>query len=151
MRAVTASGFTIDIWGVQLEYGSTATPFETASGSIQSELAMCQRYYFRFGGTNYTPYGFGSTVSSTAGVITVNHPTIMRVAATSIDFSTLGFQDNSSGAPKAVTNATIAASQGWTNATTLDITGTTFTASAVNGRLVANNSTSSYLGLSAEL
>jgi hypothetical protein len=52
--SVSASGYptvgvqnvTIDTWGWQLEYGSKATPFQTASGgSPQAELAMCQRYY----------------------------------------------------------------------------------------------------------
>jgi hypothetical protein len=36
---------TVDLWGIQLEAGSVATPFTTASGSIGGELALCQRYY----------------------------------------------------------------------------------------------------------
>jgi hypothetical protein len=41
---------TIDIWGVQLELGSSATTFSRAGGDIQGELAKCQRYYQRMSG-----------------------------------------------------------------------------------------------------
>ena len=41
----TIASNTISIWGVQLESGSVATPFTTATGTVQGELAACQRYY----------------------------------------------------------------------------------------------------------
>lgn len=41
----TVSGANLDIWGAQLEASSTASDFQTATGTIQGELAACQRYF----------------------------------------------------------------------------------------------------------
>ena len=47
---------TFDFWGVQVEAGSVATPFTTATGTLSGELAACMRYYeevpFRSRGTD---------------------------------------------------------------------------------------------------
>jgi len=55
---------TFDIWGVQVESGSTATAFQTATGNIQSELAACQRYYQK----NGSVYGFANGTTTIEGL-----------------------------------------------------------------------------------
>ena len=52
--------FTFDTWGWQLEQGQTATAFQTATGTIQGELAACQRYF-------ETSYNAGITPADGAG------------------------------------------------------------------------------------
>ena len=75
-----------EITGVQLEAGSTATPFQTASGSTGSELALCQRYYYRLApGATSKSFGVASSSSTTAGTCFTYFPVEMRVTPTSLD------------------------------------------------------------------
>jgi hypothetical protein len=87
---------TIDIWGVQVEYGSKATPFQTASGgSPQAELAMCQRYYFRTTqNANLILGTYGNASSTTVAGVPVPYPVAMRVTPTALDYSSVYLSDS---------------------------------------------------------
>jgi hypothetical protein len=140
----------IDIWGVQVESGSVATAFQTATGTIQGELAACQRYYYRQGGSQvYEMMATGCIGSTTQLGGSVRLPVSMRVTPTSIDYSTMGFTDQINAVISAGSLILLAASSGKNSG---------YVYSAVTGAtqyrpydLVTNNSTSGYLGFSAEL
>jgi hypothetical protein len=142
--------FTASIWGVQVEYGSKATPFETASGTIQGELALCQRYYYRnTSGAAYVNMGIGAATSTTASAMDMQFPVTMRIAPTSIDFSTLRLQDFAAG--YAVTTLTIG-----TNGTGFQMGEMTANVASglTSGKVYwigSNNSSTGYIAFSAEL
>jgi hypothetical protein len=74
-----------DITGVQLELGSVATAFSRNGATIQGELAACSRYYQVCGAAS----GFGAASSETNAAIYFPFNVTMRIAPTSIIFSTL--------------------------------------------------------------
>jgi hypothetical protein len=73
---------TIDVWGVQVEAASTASPFQTATGTKQGELAACQRYYYR---TSSAAMAFGAASSTTSARVAVYFPVEMRIAPTAVE------------------------------------------------------------------
>jgi len=87
-----ASGVTMKMTGVQLEIGSTATAFSRAGGTIQGELAACQRYYYRVTTFSYQAYGIGTAISATAGEIAFTLPVTMRSIPSLLDYSSSGMR-----------------------------------------------------------
>ena len=141
--------FTFDLWGVQLEAGSVATPFTTATGNPASELAACQRYYWRAGGDSVYQ-GFGNGIALNTGTVQafIPNPTNMRVAPTAIDYGSLGVTDSVT--TTAVTSVTV--SQAGKNGSVCNFfTGGTALTQYRPYIANANNSTSAYIGFSAEL
>ena len=141
---------TVDLWGVQVEYGSTATPFQTATGTIQGELAACQRYYYRFTPTATSRIGVGYSDSTTFANINVVFPVQMRIAPTALEQS--GTATDYSVANNAVTVCNAVPAIGSSNVQSinlsLQVAAGLVVGQAIQARLVG---TAGYLGWSAEL
>jgi hypothetical protein len=69
-----------EITGVQLEIGSTATPFSRAGGTIQGELAACQRYYYQAATGNTVILAGGFCLGTTELQAPIMFPVTMRTA-----------------------------------------------------------------------
>jgi hypothetical protein len=137
-----------EVTGVQLERGSVATPFRRSGGTIQGELAACQRYYFRTNtASTNTYFALGSGYSSTVALFVLNPPVPFRAKPTVLEYSTLNVTDT-------VTSYSITAlSFNEESVNTVGLTGTV--SSGLTGYrpyfLKANASTSAYIGVGAEL
>jgi len=137
-----------EITNVQLEEGAVATPFEFED--YQVTLAKCQRYYFRVGGdSSYQRFGYGTFTGATSARVEIYNPVTMRSIPSSIESSTIALYDQS--AVFSVTAFTLSTAGSGKNLTQFDATvasgGTTYRPVDI----VANASTSAYIGVNAEL
>jgi hypothetical protein len=144
---------TIDFWGVQVEAGSVATPFQTASGgSPQAELAMCQRYYYRATFDSATQrLGVGYVDLTTTAVIAVPFPVTMRTKPGALEQSgTAGdYSVATAGANTTCSSVPVFNSGGTNQALTLFTVASGLTAG--QGAFFRNVNTNAFLGWSAEL
>ena len=150
LRFETASTANVDIWGVQLEYGSKATPFQTATGTIQGELAACQRYYFRnVADTTFARFCAGNATSTTAATVLLTPPVPMRTTPTSLDSGNLCLSDF----VNAVVASTAVTLSGQANKTgvLIDVTVASGLTQYRSYYLTANSNSAAYIGASAEL
>jgi hypothetical protein len=141
---------TLDYWGVQLEAGSNATAFQTATGTIQGELAACQRYYFRYGGNaTYEQFGNGQAWTTTNSAIQIKSPVSMRVNPTSVDYANLNVGIYGAAGGGNVTSLTQLQGSRDVHLVQANVA-SGFTANQFYV-MQASNSTSAYIGFSAEL
>jgi hypothetical protein len=135
---VGTNGATWEITGVQLEAGSTATEFERRP--IGTELALCQRYYWRIDGYNaISAIGSGSVYSSTTTCrIYSKYPVSMR------SYPTLSMAGSlvSSGGNADNSVSAISASNAGLESTLIDFT--TAAGTLGHGKVIYVSSSTSY-------
>jgi hypothetical protein len=140
------------VTGVQLEIGSVSTAFQTSSGTIQGEIALAQRYYYRnTPGSNYgwvggMGWGQGTTIVD----MPCQLPVTMRVTPTSIDTSNIAVNDGGT----FYTGGTFAINTSGSGNQICNVRYTHGSAVFTAGKVYQfnnNNNSAGYLGFSAEL
>jgi hypothetical protein len=149
--SIGIQNFTASVWGVQLEYGSTATPFQTATGTTEGELAACQRYYWRTANKEQR-FGLCFSFNTTQAYGTITFPVQMRTSPSVMDttgtaanymvFNGANTYTNTS-VPTIDIATPVNCSVGFANAGTMTAAG--------SGFMSCSPAVSAYLGFSAEL
>jgi hypothetical protein len=136
------------ITGVQLELGNVASDFDFQD--IQSELAACQRYYYRAinNGTSEASFATAMAVTTTRADGVVPFPVTMRVAPTVLDTANLRFANFSFASSSNLSSVVMATSS--QNSANVSGTGSGLTAGNV-GFLLSAVSSAAFIGFSAEL
>ena len=136
------------ITGVQLETGSVATPFEHRS--YGDELARCQRYYYKLSAASNDRYFMGLAENSTVFYGVMHSPVTMRTdptletSGTATHFKLAYSTDTTCNALPTLANST----------QNTALIGGAIVASGLTANqavMLASNSASSYLALTAEL
>ena len=146
---IANAGATLQITGVQLEVGDTATPFEHRS--YGQELALCQRYYTKIGPSGaYTRFGTGVNPSTTTNSGFVTLPTTMRAVGTLTGSPSTTFAVYNGVSVFGCSSSAIDSGGSSLNAVTIELTTSGLTAGGV-GQMIANNDASAYIAMDAEL
>jgi hypothetical protein len=150
----TADGGTRTLSKVQLEAGSTATPFRRNANSLQGELAACQRYYERrtAGGANF---GFGIPATWKTSTAAVAQPTFGSPKRTSPTVSFSGVVINSGNTAITVNSLSTVFSSGTTGigfiAGNMDVGVSSGATAGHAGFLIDSGAGTGFIEFSAEL
>jgi hypothetical protein len=147
----TTAGDFLYIAESKLELGSSATAFQYAGGTIQGELAACQRYYFKnAGGSSFSSIGIGVNYSTTGAVHSINLPVTMITKPTALEFANLAVNEAGVG-NFAVTALVIDTAESGPQIVRLNATVASGLTANRSSFLTNGNNVAGYIALTAEL